>query len=225
VWLAARTDPDVAKHKGITLFLFPMDTPGIKVLPLNIMGESDINQVFYEDVRIPVSARVGDENEGWKIITSQLNYERVVLCSSGIVERALTDVRAWAQSSTLADGRRVVDQEWVQLLLAKVYAKLEFLRLLNWKIAWAEANGVLAPADASSTKVYGSELYQEAFELLMQVLGQHAYLKDDAPGMLLHGELEQWYREHVIVTFAGGTAEVLRDLIAVFGLGMPRAPR
>jgi alkylation response protein AidB-like acyl-CoA dehydrogenase len=225
VWLAARTDPNVPKHKGISLFLFPVDTPGIKIVPINIMGEPDINQVFYEDVRIPVSARIGDENEGWKIITSQLNHERVVLCSSGIVERALSDVLEWASATTLADGRRVVDQDWVQFLLAKVYAKLEFLRLLNWKIAWAETNGVLEPADASATKVFGAELYQEAFELLLEILGQPGYLKHDTPGAVLHGQLEHWYQEHVIVTFAGGTAEVLRDLIAVFGLGMPRAPR
>ena len=139
VWLATRTDPDVPKHKGITLFLIPMDTPGIKVVPIDIMGEADINQVFYDDVRVPASMRVGDENQGWSIITGQLNHERIVLCSSGIVERALLEVRQWAQATRRADGTRVVDDEWVQLNLARVHAKLEFLRLLNFKIAWAES--------------------------------------------------------------------------------------
>jgi alkylation response protein AidB-like acyl-CoA dehydrogenase len=225
VWLAVRTDPNVKKHKGISLFIVPMDTPGIKVLPIHVMGETDINQVFYEDVRVPASARVGEENEGWKLITNQLNHERVTLCSSGMVERALTDVREWAQQNRLADGTRVIDQEWVQLSLARVHARLEFLRLINWKIAWASTKGELKPADASATKVYGTEFYLEAFRLLMEILGQRAYLKDDAPGAVLQARLEHSYRGLIILTFGGGTNEVQRDLIAVFGLGMPLAPR
>src|SRR3990172_5721387 len=165
VWLAVRTDPNVKKHKGISLFVLPMNTPGIKVVPIHVMGESDINDVFYEDVRVPATMRVGEENEGWRLITNQLNHERVTLCSSGIVERALTDVRQWAQQSKLADGSRVIEQEWVQINLARVHARLEFLRLINWKIASAAAKGALQPADASATKVFGTEFYLEAFRL------------------------------------------------------------
>jgi alkylation response protein AidB-like acyl-CoA dehydrogenase len=225
VWLAVRTDPNVKKHKGISLFIVPMDTPGIKVLPIQVMGESNINQVFYEDVRVPASTRVGEENAGWQLITNQLNHERVTLCSSGIVERGLNDVREWAQSTRLPDGRRIIDQEWVQLNLARVYAKLEFLRLINWKIAWASTQGALQPADASATKVFGTEFYLEAFRLLMEIMGQRSYLKDDAPGALLESRLEHQYRGLIILTFGGGVNEVQRDLIAVFGLGMPLAPR
>jgi len=220
-----RTNPNVKKHKGISLFVVPMTTPGIKVLPIHVMGESDIAQVFYEDVRVPATARVGEENEGWKLITNQLNHERVTLCSSGIVERALHDVRQWAQQTRLPSGERVVDQEWVQLNLARVYARLEFLRLINWKISSASMKGELQPADASATKVFGTEFYLEAFRLLMEILGQRAYLKDDAPGALLQSRLEHSYRGLIILTFGGGTNEVQRDLIAVFGLGMPLAPR
>jgi alkylation response protein AidB-like acyl-CoA dehydrogenase len=225
VWLAVRTDPNVKKHKGISLFIIPMDTPGIKVLPIQVMGETNINQVFYEDVRVPASTRVGEENEGWKLITNQLNHERVTLCSSGIVERALNDVREWSQNTKLPDGRRIIDQEWVQLSLARVHAKLEFLRLINWKIAWASAEGALQPADASATKVFGTEFYLEAFRLLMEILGQRSYLKDDAPGAVLESRLEHMYRGLIILTFGGGVNEVQRDLICVFGLGMPLAPR
>ncbi len=225
VWLAVRTDPNVKKHKGISLFIVPMSTPGIKVQPIHVMGESDIAQVFYEDVRVPATARVGEENAGWKLITNQLNHERVTLCSSGMVERALHDVRAWAQQTRLPNGERVVDQEWVQLSLARVYARLEFLRLINWKISSASMKGDLQPADASATKVFGTEFYLEAFRLLMEILGQRAYLKDDAPGALLQSRLEHSYRGLIILTFGGGTNEVQRDLIAVFGLGMPLAPR
>ncbi len=225
IWLAARTDPNVKKNKGISLFVFPMDTTGIKVLPIQVMGETDINQTFFEDVRIPASCRVGEENEGWKLITTQLNHERVTLCSSGMVERALNDTRAWAQETRLADGSRVIDQEWVQISLARVYARLEFLRLINWKIAWASTQGALSPADASATKVYGTEFYLEAFRSLMEIIGQHAYLKDGAPGEVLQARLEHSYRGLLILTFGGGTNEIQRDLIAVFGLNMPLAPR
>jgi alkylation response protein AidB-like acyl-CoA dehydrogenase len=225
VWLAVRTDPNVKKHKGISLFVLPMDTPGIKVVPIHVMGESDINDVFYEDVRVPATSRVGEENAGWGLITNQLNHERVTLCSSGMVERALIDVRKWAQDTKLPDGSRVVDQEWVQLNLARVHARLEYLRLMNWKIASAAAKGDLQPADASATKVFGTEFYIEAFRLLMEILGQHSYLRDDAPGALLQSRLEHSYRGLIILTFGGGTNEIQRDLIAVFGLGMPLAPR
>jgi len=225
VWLAVRTNPNVKKHKGISLFVVPMDTPGIKVVPIHVMGESDIAQVFYEDVRVPASALVGEENGGWRMITNQLNHERVTLCSSGMVERALADVRAWAQQTRLPSGGRVIDQEWVQLSLARVHARLEFLRLINWKIAWASTTGSLQPADASATKVFGTEFYLEAFRLLMEILGQQSYLKDDAPGAMLQARLEHSYRGLIILTFGGGTNEIQRDLIAVFGLGMPLAPR
>ena len=225
IWLAARTDPEVKKNKGISLFVLPMDTTGIKVLPIQVMGETDINQTFFEDVRIPASYRVGEENEGWKLITTQLNHERVTLCSSGMVERALNDTRSWAQETRLADGTRVIDQEWVQISLARVHSRLEFLRLINWKIAWASTQGALSPADASATKVYGTEFYLEAFRSLMEIIGQHSYLKNDAPGSVLQARLEHSYRGLIILTFGGGTNEIQRDLIAVFGLNMPLAPR
>jgi alkylation response protein AidB-like acyl-CoA dehydrogenase len=225
VWLAARTNPEAKKHKGISMFIVPMDTPGVTVVPMQLMGEHNINQTFYEDVRVPASRLVGGEDNGWTLITNQLNHERVTLCSPGIVERALDEVRAWAQQAKLADGIRVVDQEWVQLNLARVHAGLEFLRLINWKVAWAATQGRLDVADASSVKVFGTELYLEAFRLLMEVAGETAYLKEGSPDALLKARLERLYRSLIILTFGGGTNEIQRDLIAMFGLGMPRASR
>src|SRR5256886_191386 len=126
-WLAVRTDPEAKKHKGISMFIVPMDTPGIKLMPMDLMSDHDINQVFYDDVRVPASALVGGENNGWGLITNQLNRERVTLCSSGIIERALTDTRRWAQETKLADGRRVIDQEGGQGHLARIHARPEVL--------------------------------------------------------------------------------------------------
>ncbi len=225
MWLAVRTDPDVKKHKGISIMVVPMDTPGITLQPLRLMGEHDINAVFLDDVRVPVSNCVGGENQGWTLITNQLNHERVTLCSTGIVDRALTDIRAWAQQTHLPDGRRVVDQAWVQLNLARVHAKLDALRLMNWQSAWEATNGVLDIGHCSAIKVYGTEFYLESFRLLMEILGPPGYLKSGTPGAVLLSRLESLYRGMLILTFGGGTNEMQRDLITMFSLGFPRAAR
>jgi alkylation response protein AidB-like acyl-CoA dehydrogenase len=224
-WLAVRTDPEASKHKGISMVIVPMDTPGVRVVPMQLLGDHDINYTFWEDVRVPVTNIVGGINNGWSLITNQLNHERVTLCSPGIIERALGDVRAWAQETKLPDGRRVIDQEWVQLHLARVYAKLEFLKLINWKVAWQGTQGRLDVADASSIKVFGTEFYMEALRTLSEVLGQAGYLRRGSSGALLKGRLEAYSRSLIILTFGGGTNEIQRDLIAIFGLGMPRSLR
>jgi alkylation response protein AidB-like acyl-CoA dehydrogenase len=136
----------------------------------------------------------------------------------------LAEVRGWAQETRLPDGRRVIDQEWVQVHLARVHAKVEFLKLINWKIAWGVRNGV-GPQDASATKVFGTELSIEAYRALMEVIGPEAAITRDSPGAVLRGRLERSYRSALILTFGGGTNEVQRDIIAMVGLGLPRAPR
>ena len=225
IWLAVRTNTEAKKHKGISIIIVPTDTPGFRYVPIDNFGNTNTNITYYEDVRVPAGNLVGEVNGGWSLITNQLNHERVTLCSSGIVERSLADVREWATETRLPDGRRVIDQEWVQVSLARIYARLEFLRLINWKIAWASTQGALHPADASATKVFGTEFYLEAFRLMMEIIGQHSYLKDGSPGEVLQARLEHQYRGLIILTFGGGVNEVQRDLIAVFGLGMPLAPR
>jgi alkylation response protein AidB-like acyl-CoA dehydrogenase len=226
IWLAVRTDPNVKKHKGISIIIVPTDTPGFSVKPIENFGKLNTNTTYYEDVRVPASNLVGGENQGWSLITNQLNHERVTLCSSGVVERQLHDVRQWAQETKLADGRRVIDQEWVQLNIARVHARLEYLKLANWKVAWGAQNGdPLNPADASAIKVFGTEFYMEAFRLLLEVLGAAATLQGDSPGAVLRGRIESRVRSMHILTFGGGTNEMQRDLIAIFGLNMPGSPR
>ena len=227
VWLAVRTNqnPDVKKHKGISMIIVPTDTPGFKAVPMQLLGEHNICQTYYEDVRVPVENCVGGENNGWSLITNQLNHERVTLCSPGIVDRALHDVRKWAQETKLPDGRRVVDQEWVQVHLARITARLEYLKLMNWKVAWTATQGHLDVADASSIKVFGTEFYLEAFRMMMEIIGPRSYLRADSPDAILKSRLEGFYRSLIILTFGGGVNEVQRDLISVFGLGMPMAKR
>jgi len=224
-WLAARTGAEDSRHRGISIFIAPMDTPGIERTPLHLLSSHDICSVYWDDVRIPAENLVAGENEGWNLIVNQLNHERVTLCSPGMAEHMLHETIEWARSTTLPDGRRVADQEWVQLNLAKAYAGFEFLRLANWKVAWAATRDELPVADASTIKVFGTEHYLESFRLLMEVLGERAYLTEDAPGALLASRLEQMYRSLLILTFGGGTNELQRDLIAAFGMGMPMAKR
>ena len=225
IWLAVRTDPEASKHKGISMVIVPMDTPGVRVVPMQLLGEHNINYTFYEDVRVPASNVVGGMNNGWTLITNQLNHERVTLCAPGLMDRAFNDVRAWAQQTKLADGRRVIDQEWVRLHLATVAAKLEFLKLINWKVAWTATQGHLDVADASSIKVFGTEFYMEALRLLTEIIGEPGALQRGAPDAVLFGRLEMYARSLLILTFGGGTNEIQRDLIAIFGLGMPRSLR
>ncbi len=224
-WLALRTNPDAPKHRGISIVIVPMDSPGIRVVPMQLLGEHNINSTFFEGVRVPLTNVVGGLDNGWTLITNQLNHERVTLCSPGIIERALADTVSWAKETRLEDGRRVIDQEWVRIHLAKVAAKLEFLRLINWKVAWSATRGELDVADASTIKVFGTEFYMEAFRLLTEVVGQAGYLARGAPDSVISGRLEMYARSMLILTFGGGTNEIQRDLIAIFGLGMPRSLR
>ena len=225
VWLATRTNPDVKKHEGLSLFAVDMKTPGIRVDPMDLLSDHDINVTFYDDVRVPASALVGGENRGWRLITNQLNHERVTLCAPGMLEGAYEETLDWARETRRADGSRVIDQEWVQMNLARVRAGLEFVRLLNWKVAWTGTQGKLNVADASAIKVYGTEFYMESFRHLMEIIGPRAYLTRQSKGNVVSGYLEALYRSLLILTFGGGTNEVQRDLIGMFGLGLPRAPR
>jgi alkylation response protein AidB-like acyl-CoA dehydrogenase len=221
VWLAARTDPDAPKHKGISIFAVPTKTAGFSHSIIHTLVDSGTTNTFYDGVRVPASALIGEVNKGWKLITNQLNYERVAIAPPGMVEKVYEDTVRWAAETRLSDGRRVIDQEWVRLNLARVYARLEFLKLINWKAVTAAS---VSPADSSATKVFGTEFFCEAYRLLLEVFGSRGAVRGtaDAP---LRGRLERAYQGTLFLTFGGGTNEVQRDLIALFGLGMPRIPR
>jgi hypothetical protein len=219
IWLAARTGPP--KHRGISIFIVSTRSPGFKLTPTWTMGGVRTNTTYYENVRVPAERLVGGENNGWSLIVNQLNHERVSLNPYGPSARLFEEIRAWAQETKLADGRRVIDRPWVREHLARVHAKLEALRLMQWKQAWALTRGNLDPADASTVKVYASELFVEAYERLMEVVGPAAALQGDSPGAVLRGRLERMYRATLILTFGGGTNEIQRDIIAMAGLGMP----
>jgi 3-oxocholest-4-en-26-oyl-CoA dehydrogenase alpha subunit len=228
VWLACRTDPEAPRHRGLSILMVPTDAAGFSWTPVHTMAGPTTSATYYSDVRVPASALVGEENKGWPLITNQLNHERVALTSSAPVRTALREVCDWARATKLASGQRVIDQEWVQLNLARVHAKAEFLKLVNWRIA-AEADRAvetgaghgLGPAAASATKVFGTEFATEAYRLLMEVLGANAHVREGSAGQVLAGRIERMHRAALILTFGGGTNEVQRDIVAAAGLGLP----
>lgn len=221
VWLAARTDPESKKHRGLSMFLVPSDAEGYAITPIWTMGVRT-NSTFYDDVRVPTNHLIGGEGNGWGLITGQLNRERLSLVNHGSADMLYREVATWAGRTRRTDGSRVIDEPWVQQNLARAKAGLEALKLLCWKQAWQMTAGSLQMADASVAKVYGTEFFIELYRLLLEILGQAGTLGQDSPGALLQGKLEFRYRVGSILTFGGGTNEVQRDIIAAAGLGMPR---
>ncbi len=225
IWLAVRTDADAPKHNGISILLVDASLPGFSHTPIHVMGGGHTNATYYENMRVPVSARVGEENQGWRMITTQLNHERVALAPSGQISKLMEEVLLWAKHTKLDDGCRPIEKEWIRLGLARVHARVEALKLLNWRVAWALSEQTVDPAEASAMKVLGSELRLEACRTLMEILGGVAYLTADSDGAALQGELERVYRQSIVTTFGGGVNEVQREIVSMAGLGMPRAPR
>jgi alkylation response protein AidB-like acyl-CoA dehydrogenase len=222
IWLAARTDPEAKKHKGITVFIVPTDSPGFSWKPLHTMPGVSTYYTFYDDVRVPESAIVLGENQGWKLVTNQLNLERAAMGNLGALEPLFEKTRHWAKTTELDDGF-VIDQPWVQQALARVEAQVTAYRLLNLRVNANMSSGALGMGEASAAKVFGTELTQQVARELLDVVGQAGLRKDaTAP---IKGELESAYRFAVINTFGGGANELQRDIIAMAGLGMPRAPR
>ncbi len=225
IWLAARTDPNAKKHQGISIFIVPTSSPGFSWQPLHTMPGISTFYTFYDDVRVPASAIVAGENQGWQLITTQLNFERAALGNMGALQPLFEKTLDWATTTEL-DGARVIDQPWVQLALARVEAQVAAYRLVNLRVNAAMAKGPkggLNMGEASAAKVFGTELTQQVARELLEVLDRNGLRRGaDAP---LRGELESAYRIAVINTFGGGANEIQRDIIAMAGLRMPRAPR
>jgi alkylation response protein AidB-like acyl-CoA dehydrogenase len=222
IWLAARTDPNTKKHKGISIFIVPTSSAGFSWQPLHTMPGISTFYTFYDNVRVPASAIVAGENQGWQLITTQLNFERAALGNLGALEPLFEQTLQWALDTEL-DGGRVIDQPWVQLALARVEAEVAAYKLVNLRVNAAMTKGVLNMGEASAAKVFGTELAQQVAGQLLEVLDHNGLRRGaDAP---LRGALESAYRIAVISTFGGGANEIQRDIIAMAGLGMPRAPR
>jgi len=222
VWLACRTDPEAPKHRGISILIVDTRDPGFSWTPtITADGAHHVNTTYYADVRVPVSMRVGEENAGWKLITSQLNHERVMLGPAGRIAGLYERVATWAARPGV-DGRRPLDEPDVRRALGEVRAIARINELLNWQVAARE--GDVDVADASATKVFASERAQHVFRLLEEVVGRHGDPADPETAHLMHW-LDVQAKRSLVITFGGGVNEVQRELIAQFGLNLPRVAR
>ena len=216
VWLACRTDPDAPRHKGITILIVDTTDPGFSWTPIITHdGAHHVNATYYDHVRVPVTMRVGAENGGWRLITSQLNHERVMLGPAGRLAAMTDRVREWAAP------RSLLDRPDIRRALARASAVTRVNELLNWQVAAAPE---LSIADASATKVFSAEQAQSIGQSLAEAVGRHADAAEPATAALLTW-LDVQLKRNIVLTFGGGVNEVQRELIATAGLGLPRVPR
>jgi alkylation response protein AidB-like acyl-CoA dehydrogenase len=216
VWLACRTDPSAPRHKGISILIVDTADPGFSWTPIITHdGAHHVNVTYYDHVRVPVTMRVGAENGGWRLITSQLNHERVMLGPAGRIAAMTDRVREWAA------GRGLLERPDVRRALARARAVTRVNELLNWQVA---AEPELSVADASATKVFSSEQAQEIGQSLAEVVGRHADPADPETAALMTW-LDVQNKRNTVLTFGGGVNEIQRELIATAGLGLPRVPR
>jgi alkylation response protein AidB-like acyl-CoA dehydrogenase len=222
IWLACRTDPDAPRHRGISILIVDTADPGFSWTPIITHdGAHHVNATYYDNVRVPVAMRVGAENAGWRLVTEQLNHERVMLGPAGRIAALYDAVRDWAGGQAGPDGRPLLSQPDVRRALGQAYAALRVNELLNYQVAAAATGGI---ADASATKVYASEQLQRLGQLLAEVVGRHGDPADE-PTAALARWLDVQLKRNTVLTFGGGVNEIQRELIASAGLGLPRVPR
>ncbi|MER5274240.1 acyl-CoA dehydrogenase family protein [Streptomyces sp. NPDC002809] len=226
IWLACRTDPDVPKHRGISIVLVPTDAPGFSWTPIETVGGLTTTATYYDGVRVPATALVGAENGGWGLITNQLNHERVALAAIGMqAEDFYEAALASARTPDPGTGRRPADEPWVRSRLAEAHARLAATRLLNWRLVGAVGAGALAPGDASGVKFAGTESAVEVYRMCQEITGDSGTVRGGSPGTFGDGELERMNRAAQINTFGGGVSEVQREIVATMRLGMKRGKR
>jgi alkylation response protein AidB-like acyl-CoA dehydrogenase len=223
IWLACRTGSTESRHRGITILIVDTTDPGYSWTPIiTCDGAHHTNATYFDNVSVPANMLVGEENRGWKLITTQLNHERVGLGPSGKIEQLYDRVHDWAKA------QNVLGESGVRRALGRLHAMVRLNELLNWQVAAKadqaaeDPNGVIA--DASATKVYSTESLQEAGRLAEEVVGRYGDPAEPGTAELL-GWLDRRTKQNLVVTFGGGVNEVMRELIATAGLQLPRVPR
>lgn len=219
VWLAARTDPAAPKHRGISMFIVPLSSPGISVRPIQTMSGYRTNETFYTDVRVPHDALIGEPGRGWYILAHALDFERVAIgggvgalrLTFGKLIKDLRDNSAESLKQSSTRGR-----------LAEIALDLEVARAIAMTNAAIVASGAVPTMEASMAKVWTTELRLTMSSTAMDLLGRRGALSKESNEAPAGGELEYMYRDTPHLTFGGGTNEIQRDIIARRGLGLPR---
>jgi alkylation response protein AidB-like acyl-CoA dehydrogenase len=219
-WLAARTDPEAPKHKGISMFLVPMDAPGITVRPLvNMAGNHGFNEVFFEDVRIPSNYLVGTENQGWYMLAVALDFERSSIAGSARIRRSLGDLVQFANENPVF----IENKPEIRNRLADIAIEVEIGAALSYRVASLQAGGKAPNYEATIAKLYSTELSQRFAATGIELLGMYGPLHPKSKYAKLKGSMERSYQLAVSATIAGGTSEVMKTIGAIRGLGLPRA--
>ncbi len=220
--LLARTDPHAPKHKGISYFLVDMKTPGITVRPLyDMTGRHAFNQVFFDNVRIPRKNLVGELNRGWYVAAATLDFER-----SGI-NRVMAGIRTYEElvqyaKETKVGTRPLMSLPQVRHKLAELKVEFEVGRMLAYRVASIQAQGKIPNQEASISKLFGSELQQRLAAAGVSILGLGGQLRPGSKWAPLAGRLADYFLAAVSTTIAAGTSEIMRNIIAIRGLGLPR---
>jgi 3-oxocholest-4-en-26-oyl-CoA dehydrogenase alpha subunit len=223
-WLCVRTDPDAPRHRGISVIMVPIDLPGVEIHPLYAWSGYRTNETFFREVRVPVTNLVGEVNAGWTYITGALDLERGALTNAGDLRRALDDLVALA-ARPLRDGSVPARDPVVRRRLAHAEADVAVATLMGYEAASMLDCGRIPSVEVSVEKIFTSELRQRIADLAIDLLGPDGLMAHRAAGAPLDGFYERLYRVSPLMRFGGGTNEVLRDVIAQRGYGMPRAGR
>ncbi|MEE3114999.1 MAG: acyl-CoA dehydrogenase family protein [Actinomycetota bacterium] len=223
VILLTRTDPDVPKHKGLTMFLVPMDTPGIEVQPVPTMASERTNATFYDEVRIGDEWRLGDVNGGWSVMGVALAFERGVMGGTNPAVPLLRHVRGWATDAPSPDGGRMIDDPLLRERIARTAIANQVSQLLTLRAAWIAATGGLPGLEGSMAKLYATDRYRQAVGWFQQMAGADGLLGFGTDGAAADGWIDYDARHSPVTTIYGGTTEINRNNVAERHLGLPRA--
>jgi alkylation response protein AidB-like acyl-CoA dehydrogenase len=221
VFLLARTNLDVPKHRGLTMFFVPMDTPGIEVTPVHTLGGERTNITYYTDVRVPDSWRIGEVDGGWQVMQVALAFERQP-AALGDMTRLYRHGVAWARD-TARDGRPRIDEPSVRERLARVALDCEVAWSLGYRLTARAAAGELPIVEGSMAKLYASEAFVRASSSLLDMTGAEGLLRHGEPDAAADGWIQHAFRHAQVMTIYAGTSEIQRSIIAERGLGLPRA--
>jgi len=217
VWLAVRTDPDAPKHRGISIIIVPKDSEGIEVQPFPTMGGYRTNITFYDNVRVPVSALVGEENQGWVYITTQLDFERIAISPIPGVERVFDALCGLFRDEGIGEN-----DGWTRAAVARWAADINAIKVMDLKMASMVENGEIPYYEASLLKVLSTEFQTRFLNEALQALGAAGLVKRGSPGEKLNGDIERLLKSSLVLLFGGGSNDVQRDIIATHGLGLAR---
>ena len=223
MFMLARTDPTQKRGRGLSVFNIDMRQPGIEVRPIKYMnGVHLYNEVFFTDVKIHESERIGPENQGWGMTRDTMNFERSGAGAYAIIRRTLEELIAYVKTHKRA-GRLLADDPLVRQRLGYLYARMEAGRSLSYRIAWLQETGGLqfSPALASEAKVFATELTQQVSNLAIEIMGQAGIL-EHCPQAPLEGAMIESYQSSIASVIYAGTNEIQRNIIAWVGLGLPR---